>query len=126
MDGKSVQVFRIGTKFNGNVVVPTEAIDKRFWESVSESGRRGVTVDSILRGGVFLTADGKYASIRFIGTFREQCAVEIEECCRMVYGMGFGFVKSVWDSRFFKREGFWHHIEMKEVSVNDRVKGLSA
>ena len=118
--------YRLGTKFREETIVPSEAFERRYWDDVSASGRNGVTVMDILASNGFTTADGKFVRIRFIGTFNGLCEEDLDFHCRRLFGMGFRSVRSVWESRFLKMEGYWHHIAMEEIDGNDRVKGLSA
>lgn len=117
--------YRLGAKFREETVVPSEAFDGRYWDDVSASGRNGVSVSDILASNGFMTADGKFVRIRFIGTFNEAYEDPLDFRCRRLFGMCFRSVRSVWESRFFKIGLYWHHITMEEIDGNGRVKGLS-
>ena len=98
--------YRIECKFAGEVFVPSEAIERSFYDIA-----RPWTDD------VFITMDGKVCRPEFLRSWSEVKDDKMDEFCIERWGMPFSLVRSLWFDRLGLRYGLktWHYIRLHEL-----------
>lgn len=98
--------YRIECKFAEKVLVPSEAIERAFYENA-----RPWTED------LFVTLDGKLCRPEFLITWGEVDSAIMDDFCMERWQMKFGVVRSLWFDRLQLRSGLrsWHYIRLYEL-----------
>lgn len=101
-----VQTYHIGAKYSAEVLFPSNAVDAAFW-----AHEEGV----IPR---FLTSDGVLCEPKFIRTINNgggRYDGELEDLCRLHFGVSFVYLRSVWVSRLGALDNYWHLITLTKI-----------
>ena len=95
--------YGIDCNYADEVLVPHEAIDRRFYEFA-----KPWTED------LFVTMDGKRCRPEFIATWSEPNEAMMDDFCGSKWGMKFSTVRSLWFQRLKLRYGLrtWHYIKL--------------
>ena len=98
--------YRIECNFASEVLVPFEAIERRFYETAMP-----------WTDDVFLTMDGKVCRPEFVTTWGEIDDAIMDSFCREHWNMKFSVVRSLWFERLKLRYGLkcWHFIRLHEL-----------
>ena len=107
--------YTLRTKFQKRALVPSEVID-RNWLGIwcfSEADKR------LKDSAVFVTTDEHKVRIKLIGCCNNSKGDEYEwlrNVAEKTYGLKFETIQSNWYARLGNLSGYWHLIEMEEVT----------
>lgn len=98
--------YRIQCNFADEVLVPSEAISRDFFDRAMPW-----TED------VFLTMDGKRCRPEFVTSWADPKDELMDSVCKSRWGCQFGMVRSLWYDRLGMRYGMraWHLIRLHEL-----------
>ena len=98
--------YRIACKYAPEVLVPHEAIERRFYETAMP-----------WTDDLFITVDGKVCRPEFVTTWSEIDNGKMDDFCEGKWGIKFSVVRSLWFDRLKLRYGLntWHYIRLHEL-----------
>lgn len=107
--------YRINTTFAKECLLPHEAVDRRYWYVNCKTEEDW----SIWFKAVFRTKDNVRVRLKFISVCDNadgRYTPQLDAMSQRLYNMPFGYVRSIWASRY---EGAlsdtWHRVNMEEV-----------
>lgn len=102
----TTEIYRLGTKYAEEILVPSGAIDERWFKHVPNINAKFKTVD-----GVIVKFRKIISATRNTNGWRDDI---FDRFCQEKFGMGFDLYRSIWYERNAIIDDFWYRIALEK------------